>query len=242
MKKLRIILLLLLASALILAALTYFGVIRLNTPPVSEFPVRGIDLSEYQGVVDWKVLATQEIDFAFIRATEGSGSIDEYFDENWRNSEETDLMTGAYHFFSFDSSAQAQAEHYIRAVGALSGRLPPVVDIEMYGAYRHDPPDGAAVRERLAELLSRLEARYGVKPILYATQASYNLYLRGEFLDHPIWIRDVYLRARLADGREWTFWQYSDKGLLDGYRGEEKHIDLDVFCGSLEELAGYLIE
>ena len=106
------------------------------------------------------------------------------------------------------------------------------MDFEFYGEFFDHPPDVEATRAELRALLEALEAETGRKPVLYATSRSYRMYLQGAFDDHPLWIRDVYLWPALTlPGGDWTFWQYSDKGLLDGYQGEEQYIDLNVFHG-----------
>ncbi len=212
------------------------GVIRINTPSVVDYPVRGVDVSEYQGAIDWTVIERQNIQFAFIRATEGSGYVDATFAANWDAVAGTDILAGAYHFFSFDSGADTQAANFMAAVPVDRPMLPPVVDVELYGKHRQNPPEAEVVRQELSEMLRLLEDYYGVKPILYATQKAYILYLADHFEGHPIWIRDVFFTPHLPDEREWAFWQYSDKGQLDGYAGEEKYIDLNVYAGSPDEI------
>ena len=221
-----------LVSLIALIALIAGGVLRPNAVFAARYPVHGVDVSAYQGNIDWTVLS-EGLDFAFIKATEGSGAADTYFAANFAGAAEAGLLAGAYHFFSFESPGETQAENFIRTAGSLSGRLPPVVDVELYGVFRAHPPDAAAVREKLGPLLSALTARYGVKPILYATGTSWNLYLRDAYAGYPLWIREVYLVPRAP----FLFWQYSDKGRLAGYDGPEKYIDLNVFAGSKEALA-----
>ncbi len=224
---------------LTIGLLFYKGVIRINTPSEADYPVRGIDLSSYQGEVDWGVLSKQNIDFAFIKATEGSTHVDSNYKYNIENALKTDLRVGSYHFFSFESSGSQQADNFIKHVAKTENMLPPVVDIEFYADYKSNPPDKENVRQNLIELLEKLEASYEVKPILYATQSAYKRYISGAFSEYDIWIRDVYFTPRLEDGREWTFWQYSDKERLDGYNGVEKYIDMNVFNGSEEEFRRY---
>ena len=222
--------------AILFAALFLAGIVRLNTPSAKDYPVRGVDVSEYQGSIDWAAIEQQGIQFAFIRATEGSGYTDATFVANWEAVADTGILAGAYHFFSFDSGADTQAANFIAAVPTGRPMLPPVVDVELYGAHKQNPPDAETVRSELDEMLHLLEEHYGVKPILYATGSAYTLYLAGHYEEHPIWIRDVYFTPKLADGRDWAFWQYSDKGRLGGYAGEEKYIDLNVFAGTIQEL------
>lgn len=97
--------------------------------------------------------------------------------------------------------------------------LPPVVDVELYGEKNLHPPTREAVTAQLSLLL---EEHYGVRPVLYATGSAYKKYL-----------------SRLGDGRDWTFWQYTDRGRLAGYEGEEVYIDLNVFNGTEEQFAAY---
>lgn len=200
------------------------------------YPVKGVDVSAYQGEIDWAVLS-DGLDFAFIKATEGSGYTDPMFRQNLEGALDARLRVGAYHFFSFDSSWDAQAAHFISVVPADERLLPPVVDVELYGAHRSHPPEPDAVRASLELLLGELEAHYGKRPILYATGRSYRLYLQGAFREYPIWIRDVHLPPSLPDGRGWLFWQYSDRARLPGYSGPESRIDRNVFCGSPEEFS-----
>ena len=84
-----------------------------------------------------------------------------------------------------------------------------------------------------------MEQHYGVKPILYATESAYAQYIAGAYESYDIWIRNVVSAPRLSDGRDWTFWQYTNRERLNGYRGREKYIDMNVFRGTEEEFAQY---
>ena len=118
-------------AALTLAFLRWRGYILLPDevhPP--EWQVFGVDVSTYQGEVDWASLAGQGVDFAFIKATEGSGLKDVRFAENWAGAQAAGVRPGAYHFFSYDSPGETQAQNFIETVPVTPGSLPPVVDIE----------------------------------------------------------------------------------------------------------------
>jgi lysozyme len=197
-----------------------------------KYPVMGVDVSHYQGIIDWNLLEEQNVSFAFIKATEGSGHIDESAAENLEKAAETSIMISAYHFFSFDSAGETQAENYISVVGADDINMPPVVDIEYYGDKSSNKPTYEETVEILAPLLERLEEYYGTKPIIYTTLPVYMRYIGDEFSDYPLWIRNVYCEPTVLD---WKFWQYSDKGELYGFNGEEKYIDLNVYNGSEED-------
>lgn len=224
----------------VLAILTATKRININQYLVGGYSVKGVDVSHYQGEIDWEHFREQGIDFAFIKATEGSSLVDERFEENREGAKAAGLYAGAYHFFSFDSTPASQAEHFIATVGDLSGSLPPVVDIEFYGDKRKNPPEKAYVVSGLRELLEALEEEYGVKPIIYTTYTVYNRYIRNAFQEYPLWIRNVYYPPGDI-GRQWTFWQYCDTGALGGTAGEEKFVDLNVFRESREDLLKMLV-
>lgn len=226
------------AGALVLAWMRWQGLILLPqeaAPP--QWEVFGVDVSAYQGEVDWEVLAGQGVAFAFIKATEGSSLQDRRFAQNWAGAQAAGVRPGAYHFFSYDSPGATQADNFISVVPRTQGALPPVVDLEFYGDYLQDPMPRAQVQSQLNELLERLEAYYGVRPILYVNYRSYQLYLSGGAYDgYPLWFSSPMV---VPLGRDWQFWQYSHQAELAGYHGAERRIDLNVFRGTLEQFQAF---
>lgn len=227
------------AVGLTFALLFYNGILLFNNPSKDEYPVRGVDVSAYQGKIDWAELSEQSIDFAFIKATEGSGFTDKCFEYNYKNAIKTDLRVGAYHFFSFDSEGKTQAENFINSVYEYEDMLPPVIDVEFYGDYsKNSPPkDIAKVKKDLKILLDTLTDKYGRKPIIYATDDSYEVFIKGDFDEYDIWIRDIFNTPRDPD--DWVFWQYTNRGRLDGYNGDEEFIDINVFKGTKRDFENY---
>lgn len=211
----------------------YNGYLLLNHPSSKRYPVRGVDVSHYQGTIDWTVLSEEKLDFAYIKATEGSGYLDERFVYNWEQAGRTGLKTGAYHFFSFDSSGKTQAEHFIDTVKMRDGMLPPVVDVEYYGDKKSNPPKPEALRRELQVMLDEIREHYRMMPVIYSTEEVWETYLSGYFDDYPLWIRNVV--SKPDKEARWTFWQYTNRARLDGYQGEETFIDMNVFSGSRGE-------
>lgn len=207
-----------------------------------KYEMCGIDVSHYQGEIDWVKLSGQNLDFAFIKATEGSGHIDERFFDNWQEAAQTELFTGAYHFFSFDSDGAEQAKWYIETVGSLNGNIAPAVDVEFYGDIADNPPPKAEVIKQLGELLDALEEHYRTKPIIYTTYTAYYTYLKDEFETYPLWIRNVYYQPLFSLGDRWVLWQYTDTAVLEGYEGTEQCIDMNVFRGTEEEWEKLLVQ
>lgn len=218
---------------------------RMNPFFAEKYEVQGIDVSHYQGDVDWTALRDQGVGFAFIKATEGSGYTDPCFQKNWQEAQGAQLYVGAYHFFSFDSPARTQAEHFTRTVGDLAGALPPAIDVEFYGDKREHPPDREQVRKELSELCRLLEEYYGAKPVIYTTYTVYFRYIRGGFEEYPLWIRNVYWPPGPELGIGWRFWQYTDRWEPEGgqrlCQGPEKYMDRNVFRAGVEELEALLV-
>lgn len=227
--------------ALLFCALAVYSItVYTSRRARKNFPVRGVDVSSYQGYIDWEELEEREISFAFIKATEGSSYRDRCFEDNINNIQGTDIAVGAYHFMSFESDGKAQAENFITAVSPEKINLPPVIDLELYGDYNEKPPSAEHVGKILDDMINALYDTYGEMPIIYTNRRAYSLYVSGKYEKCDIWICDVIKKPALPDGRNWTFWQYTHTGKLPGYDGEEEHIDLNVFCGSEKEFKEYV--
>ena len=238
MRKARIVIALLLIAMLCAFAI-YNITIYMTRRSIENFTVRGVDLSSYQGDVDWNTLSSNGIDFAFIKATEGSFFKDRFFKKNIQSANETNLLTGAYHFMSFESDGESQAKNFIDSVPCDSIDLPPVIDLELYGSYNNNPPKASVVKKILDSLITQMYVEYGRYPIIYTNRRAYSLYISGDYKNCDIWICDIIKTPTLPDGRDWTFWQYSHTEKLDGYEGEEEFIDMNVFNGSKRELLKY---
>lgn len=221
---------------LLIALLVQHGTIRPNKLLVSGQYSRGVDISHYQEEVDMDALASQNIDFVYCKATDGTRYVDERYEDNCRNAEQAGLLCGAYHFFSLDDDGMTQALHFIRTIGNQNGRLVPAVDVEYYGDKRKNPSDEEKVRTSLQQYLDTLEKEYQRKPVIYTTLPFYQKYIRGNFDGYPLWICNVYFPATLSVGKDWKFWQYDDKTVMKVYQGEEGYIDMGVFHGNRDAL------
>lgn len=226
----------LLVSAAVIGYLLYTGRLWFHDPSREEYPVRGIDVSEHQGAIDWETVKQGGYDFAFIKATEGLDHVDSGFRENWEGAGAAGLTRGAYHFFTFRRTGAEQAANFIANVPVEPGCLPPSVDIEL-GGNSAEVPDRESFRRELDVFLAELEAHYGRKPILYVNDESYELFIMGDYEEYPVWNADVLRSPGLAGGRAWLFWQYNPRGRVDGIDG---HVDLNVFNGTLEEFRAFI--
>lgn len=194
------------------------------------YEVTGVDVSHYQGVINWDLLAADGHDFAFIKATEGKELKDKAFDANWYLAGLTGMRRGAYHFFRPEVAPDIQANNFFTSVTLSPGDLPPVIDVEHRGKL-----SAVQLVSRVKQLSLIIEAHYGVKPIIYTGQNFYNRFLAGQFDDYPLWLaRYDQNEPVTVCGRNYNFWQYTDRGKLPGVVG---HIDRNVFTGTHLDLA-----
>lgn len=196
--------------------------------------VHGVDVSRWQGDIDWETLRKQGANFAFIKATDGGDHLDPMFRKNWQRAKEAGIKRGAYHFFYWCRTAGEQADWFIRNVPKEPGALPPVIDVE-YNAESSCKKrlSRAKVLEKMQVFMDKLERHYGQRPIIYTAPDFYADNLTGEFLDYPFWLRSVAAHpSKRYPGRKWVFWQYSGSGLSHGV---SEKIDLNVFRGSVDD-------
>jgi lysozyme len=206
--------------------------------------VPGIDVSYWDSGIDWpKVRATGQR-FMFAKATEGDFYADPTFAANWSGAKAAGLLRGAYHFFRCNVDPKKQASKFIDYVKSVKddGELPPVLDLET--------PDGQTKDKIIARAktwLDLVEAAFGKKPIIYSGQYFLQDYFSEAGGGPPAWAKDYPLWLaqypnNYVEGSQpflprgwfkWTFWQYSEKGSVNGINA---NVDLNLFNGSLEEL------
>ena len=198
------------------------------------YEIHGIDISHYQGNIDWDALQNAMIEkcpvrFIIIKSTEGSSKLDENFNDNFYQAREYGFIRGAYHFWSTKSSARDQAYYFLKQVHLEDGDLPPVLDIE------HKPKD-QSVEDFQMDVLTWLhivEDKYHVKPIIYTYYKFKDAYLNAPvFDDYPYWIAHYYVDKVEYKGK-WKFWQHTDAGRLPGIKG---YVDFNIYNGSYYDL------
>lgn len=223
----------------IAAAAIYYIANVVNKPKFVRYPafeidlpvnysIHGIDVSRYQRNIDWEAVKAMQdkqvkIGFAFIKATEGLGRVDNSFRQNWFRAKEAAMPRGAYHFFIPSKSGKAQAENFITTVSLSKGDLPPVLDIETTNG-----ASVADIRQRTKDWLLMIEKYYKVKPIIYTNIDFYKNFLDGAFDDYPLWVAHYYVRDKPRIERKWNFWQHNEKGRVNGV---DAYVDFNVFNG-----------
>lgn len=197
--------------------------------------VAGIDVSKYQGAIDWPAVRGAGIAFAFVRVSDGLSDPDPTFATNWAGAAAAGVMRGAYQFFRPLRDPVAQADLVVDAMGPLGpGDLPPVVDVEVA-----DGVDPVTLAAAVRAWLERVEGRTGRRPIIYTGAHVWADALDGADLsDYPLWLAqwDRDCPTVPAPWDDWTFWQTSATGRVAGIAGD---VDTDVFRGDLAALRAF---
>jgi len=190
-------------------------------PDRNRYPSRGIDVSHYQGAIDWPAVARDHVAFAYVKATEGVDDHDAQFARNWRGARRAGIRVGAYHYFVFCRSGRAQARNFLAVAGTGGAALAPAVDLEP-GRSCPARLTGRQMRRELDEFLAVVEAHEKRRAVLYVTPAFYAIY-RAYLPKRPMWRRSI--MSTPAPHGSWTYWQYHDHGYVAGIR---TFVDLNV--------------
>jgi lysozyme len=211
-------------------------------PSPADFEVHGIDVSKYQGDIDWSAVRDSGVKFAWIKATEGGDNADEKFAQNWQMAKQAGVPRGAYHFAYWCRTGEEQASWFIAHVPNDPDALPPVLDLEWNGQSKTCPwhPSRQQALATIRTILTAMERAYGKKPVIYTSIDFHRDVLAGEFMDYPLWVRSVKDFPAVKYGnRYWHFWQHTAQGHVPGIRG---YVDRNAFRGSVKDWQAWLAE
>lgn len=221
----------------------------------------GIDVSKYQGTIDWPRVAANGCRFVFVRTGDGR-SEDATAVRNLQGAQQAGLLVGTYHYFRADRDGATQAalaKRIVEKAGVVLD-LPPTLDLES-GASK-DLPGGIAdvasgedldlnlVADEAIEMLKDLRARFGMRPIVYSGVAMHYWYSQAKpaqaarFAEYPLWVPSYSRCARMPVDRaghghpwkEWTFWQFTGKGTV---LGVPTKVDINYFHGDEKALRAF---
>lgn len=178
----------------------------------------GIDISENQGTIDWeRVVSTNKhhIKFVFIRATMGKNRKDAKFQYNWNEAKKKGFIVGAYHYYDPNENSLRQAKNYLNSIRLQPGDFIPVVDIERLSRIQSKK----RLRLGLQRWLNAVEARYGVRPIIYSGHSFFSDYLLKEFSEYPLWVA-AYSDKKRVDPlvKDAAIHQFSEKIRIPGIK------------------------
>ncbi|AUZ39537.1 GH25 family lysozyme [Bacillus sp. MBGLi79] len=181
--------------------------------------IKGIDVSHWQGNIDWKKVAKDGIKFAFIKATEGTTLIDKKFKRNVLGANAAGIKTGAYHFARFGSKSEALAEarFFLSLVKKVSLSYPLVLDLEV----NQRNVDKSVLTNAAVAFLREIESA-GYFAMIYSSKSFFEICLdESKLKPFALWI------ARYSSklGRDADIWQYSDSGKVAGISG---NVDMNI--------------
>lgn len=192
-------------TLIILIVIFYFSLTYASND-TSDF-ILGIDVSHHQKTINWDTVKGQGVSFAYIKATEGSDFNDTLFKSNYVCAKNAGILVGAYHFFTFCSSAKDQFKNFSENVLAVFGDLPPAVDVEFVGNCKKRPSIDSLHKE-LSYFLVKIQHVYGVSPLIYTTEDFYERYKLNLFDNYHFWIRSINKRPQIKI-KNLVIWQFN---------------------------------
>lgn len=199
--------------------------------------VKGVDVSYYQGAIDWNAVKSDGVEFAIVRVSDGIGFEDPQFDANWTGTHAAGIYRGAYQFFRPNQDAIAQADLLLSRMGPLGpDDLPPVIDVEADGGL---PP--AAVASAVRTWIDHVTAAIGRAPIIYTGFFFWRDQVgAADMTTSPLW-HAQYTTAECPNiappWPDWAFWQFTSSGRVAGISGD---VDTNRFNGSHQQLLDFI--
>ncbi len=194
--------------------------------------VEGIDVSEFQGTIDWAQVKGSGRAWAYARISDGS-YMDKTFDANWPAMKAAGVLRGAYQFFEPGQDPTTQANTVVAKIGKLgAGDLPAMIDVEATGGQ-----SAATIAAHIATWISVVEKGTGKKPIIYTGKYFWqdNVADTNQFVGYDLWLA-AYVSGcpNTPDAwSDWKIWQYTSTGSIAGISG---NVDHDVYAGTLADL------
>lgn len=221
----------LLIAALLLTLLCLPAQALETFPPASHPLIRGLDVSAWQGEIDWARVAQAGMEIVYIRATEGDRYEDAYFRQNYVGAKENGLQVGVYHFLTAQNAqeARAQARFFVETLRAADA-VPdcrPALDLEGDAGM-----SDALWNEIAAAFLQEVEALSGYPPCIYSDASGARDRYSAALAIYPLWVANYGVAEPEANGKwaSWAGFQCSDRGTVAGVSG---NVDLDFFTREL---------
>ena len=197
----------------------------------SEGYISGIDVSYFQGTIDWSAVGQSNVAFTFIKVSEGLTIEDPQLKANWDGAHAAGLRRGGYHVFVPTDDGAAQAKYFLDTLHGIgadhNGALPPVLDIET-----NQSANSIEAIANMEKWLEAVEAEFHCKPIIYTNVSNFvGTPAHKKLFEYPLWIADYSQSPpRVPQGwKTWTFWQISDSSKMKGIASAD--LDSDRFKG-----------
>jgi lysozyme len=196
---------------------------------------RGVDVSQYEGTIDWATVAKSGISFGIARVSDGM-THDPTFARNWAGMKANGIVRGAYQFFRPRHPGAQQADDFLDQFTLEAGDLPPTLDVEVT-----DGQSSTTIAAEIADWVAEVEKRTGRTPMIYASPGLWKDFGQRSSDGCDLWVAHWGVSApTLPTGwSRWTIWQYQNDGHVPGIAG---NVDLDRFNGTTADLQTYALQ
>jgi len=199
-------------------------------PPSSEEIYEGIDVSEWQGTINFTEVADSGIDIVYIRASEGTDYIDPYFKENYENAKANGLKTGFYHYLTArtEEESRAEAEFFVGNIKGTEPECKLAMDFESFGDL-----DIEDINEISKVFLERVQELSGKECVIYSDAFNAREVFDEELAEkYAIWVADYFVEEPENNGKwsSWVGFQFTDRGRINGIDG---NVDRDKFTNGI---------
>lgn len=183
----------------------------------------GIDVSHWQGLIDWQAVAAAGVQFAMVKATDGVGVVDEQFRRNAGGAPAVGIPVGFYHFAHVEDAYLDQVDNFCNAVKDLPVDLPYVLDLET----NKNNLSSSVLTIWAVKWLEEVKKRTGKQVMVYSSPGFINQYFAPELGAYPLWVAHYGVEQPAPNyiWKEWSIFQYSQSGSCPGVSG---NVDMNV--------------
>ena len=183
--------------------------------PSSNIIYQGIDVSGYQGNINFREVKEAGIDIVYIKSSEGSNYIDSHFERNYEQARANGLKIGFYHYVTARTEEQArrQAQFFVSVISGKVADCKLAMDFESFGSLSREEINRIGL-----VFLQTVEQLSGKEVILYSNAYTANNIWRGELTNYPLWVAQYGVNEPQNNGTwdSWAGWQYTDMGEVNG--------------------------
>ena len=189
----------------------------------------GIDVSGWQGNIDYSEVASSGIEIVYMKASEGTSFVDPYFNQNYTNAKANGLKVGFYHYLTARSNSEAVAQANF-FVSTISGMIPDcrlAMDFESFGSLSTEE-----INEIGLTFMQTVESLSGKKMVIYSDTSNASNIFGGGLTNYPLWVAQYEVEEPTPNGNwdSWVGWQYTDAGEISGING---YVDRDRFTDGI---------
>lgn len=189
----------------------------------------GIDVSGWQGNIDYSEVASSGIEIVYMKASEGTSFVDPYFNQNYTNAKANGLKVGFYHYLTARSNLEAVAEANF-FVSTISGMTPDcrlAMDFESFGNLSAEE-----INEIGLTFMQTVESLSGKEMVIYSDTSNASNIFGGGLTNYPLWVAQYEVEEPIPNGNwnNWVGWQYTDAGEISGIDG---YVDRDRFTDGI---------